>query len=244
MNSISWQRKNYYFGKQFSVLGDSISTFEGYNPQGYNLFYLGDNCRKSGVNDVTDTWWAKVIGFFGGKLLVNNSWSGSRVTKLRLSKALFPSGCSDERTSSLHMNSVMPDVIIVFLGINDWAFGAETGTRAYIPPKDQNELFLFAYDNMLKKLKNNYPVSEIWCCTLSETYISECPDFIFPYEYAGIHIEEYNEIIRRISSENNCKLIDLYSYRMPYNSIDGSHPTNEGMTTIATGIIRSVMNNI
>ena len=60
-----------------------------------------------------DTWWDKVIGFFGGELLVNNSWSGSRVTKLPSSTTLFPSGCSDERTSALHINDVKPDVIIV-----------------------------------------------------------------------------------------------------------------------------------
>ena len=77
-----WQAKNRYFGKQFSILGDSISTLDGYNPKGYNVFYIGDNCVKSGVREMADTWWDKVIGFFGGELLVNNSWSGSRVTKL------------------------------------------------------------------------------------------------------------------------------------------------------------------
>ena len=109
----SWQRKNRYFGKEFSVLGDSISTLEGYNPRGYNVFYTGENCVKSGVMQMEDTWWDKVIGFFGGELLVNNSWSGSRVTKLPSSTTLFPSGCSDERTSALHINDVKPDVIIV-----------------------------------------------------------------------------------------------------------------------------------
>lgn len=29
---------------------------------------------------MNDTWWGKVIEFFGGELLVNNSWSGSCVT--------------------------------------------------------------------------------------------------------------------------------------------------------------------
>lgn len=35
-----WQMGNRYFGKQFSVLGDSISTLEGYNPQGYKVFFV------------------------------------------------------------------------------------------------------------------------------------------------------------------------------------------------------------
>lgn len=239
-NFYGWQAKNRYFGKQFSILGDSISTLYGYNPKGYNVFYSGDNCEKSGVREMADTWWEQVISFFGGELLVNNSWSGSRVTKLPGRNGLFPSACSDERTSSLHIDSVTPDVIIVYLGTNDWAFGANTGNDTRILGEDDNELFDLAYNNMLKRLKTNYPHSEIWCCTLSETFMSKNPDFTFPHKYSGTHIEEYNEIIRKISFRNKCKLIDLYRCRMPYDSIDGTHPTSKGMSTIATVVIREM----
>lgn len=239
-NFYCWQGKNRYFGKQFSILGDSISTLYGYNPKGYNVFYSGDNCEKSGVREMADTWWEQVISFFGGELLVNNSWSGSRVTKLPGRNGLFPSACSDERTSSLHIDSVTPDVIIVYLGTNDWAFGANTGNDTCILGEDDNELFDLAYNNMLKKLKTNYPHSEIWCCTLSETFMSKNPDFTFPHKYSGTHIEEYNEIIRNASFSNKCKLIDLYRCRMPYDSIDGTHPTSKGMSTIATAVIREM----
>ena len=241
----SWQTDNNYhnkyFGKQFSILGDSISTLEGYNPKGYKVFYSGDNCVKAGVVEAKDTWWDKVIGFFGGELLVNNSWSGSRVTKLKDKEQLFPSGCSDERTAALHINDVKPDVILVYLGTNDWAFGAKTGHDTRILGEDRNELFDEAYDSMIKKLKSNYPESESWCCTFCETHISKRPDFQFPHQYAGTHIEEYNEIIRKVVGHHNCKLVDLYDYRMTYDSIDGSHPTNTGMNTIATMIIRSIV---
>lgn len=236
----SWQLENKYFGKQFSVLGDSISTLDGFNPKGYKVFYAGDNCVKSGVVKATDTWWDKVIGFFGGELLVNNSWSGSRVTKLKDKEQLFPSGCSDERTAALHINAVKPDVILVYPGTNDWAFGAKTGNETRILGEDSNEFFDEAYDRMLKKLKSNYPESEIWCCTLCETHISKRPDFQFPHKYAGTHIEEYNEIIRDVVRCNGCRLIDLYDYKIAYDSIDGSHPTNVGMNTIATMVIRSI----
>lgn len=237
----SWQLNNKYFGKQFSVLGDSISTLEGYNPKGYKIFYVDDNCVKSGVTASEDTWWDKVIGFFGGELLVNNSWSGSRVTKLKDKEQLFPSGCSDERTSSLHINDVKPDVILVYLGTNDWAFGAKTGNETRVLDEDNKECFDEAYDCMLKKIKANYPECEVWCCTLCETYISKRPNFKFPHIYAGTHIEEYNEIIRDVVKHNGYRLIDLYDYKMAYDSIDGSHPTQSGMNTIATLIIRSIV---
>ncbi len=236
---MKWQYHNPYFGKQFSILGDSISTLEGYNPKGYKVFYSGENCEKSGVNEIEDTWWGKVINYFGGELLVNNSWSGSRVTKLPGREQLFPSGCSDERTSSLHIGAVKPDVIIVHLGTNDWARGvklrSETGNYG-----DIEENFEQAYSMMLDKVRRNYPVAEIWCCTLCETYIAEKTSFKFPHTYAGIHVEAYNEIVRDMARQKHCKLIDLYDYHMPYDSIDGSHPTRKGMSTIATAVVWAV----
>jgi len=237
-----FKEKNKYKNKQFSILGDSISTLEGYNPRGYNVFYTGENCIRSNVREMNDTWWGKVIKFFEGELLVNNSWSGSRVTKLPNRSELFPSGCSDERTSSLHINTIMPDVIIVNLGSNDWAFGARIIDETHVLESD-NEFnsFEIAYDCMLKKLRKNYPNSEIWCCTLTETYMSSHADFKFPYKYAGIHIDEYNNIIRKACWENECKLIDLYCSKIAYDSIDGSHPTKAGMDTIATGIIQEII---
>ena len=235
-----------YSGKKFSILGDSISTLEGYNPEGYSVFYKGDNCLKSGVTQAGDTWWDKVIKSFGGELLVNNSWSGSRVTKLKGQEQLFPSGCSDERTSSLHIDDVIPDVIIVYLGTNDWAFGAKLGADTRILgeeelwAEEEFEVFDSAYSTMLTKLRENYPTSEIWCCTLCTTYMSSDSNFKFPYTYAGNHVAEYNQIIRFAASRHQCFVADLYGANQPYDTIDGTHPNQEGMSTIASMVIREM----
>ena len=104
-----WQKTNPYFGKKFSVLGDSISTLEGCHPQGYKVFFKDEICKRTGVVKETDTWWGKVICFFGGELLVNNSWSGSRVTMVPENSELFPSACSDGRVRALpHPNTSAP----------------------------------------------------------------------------------------------------------------------------------------
>lgn len=184
-----WQQENPYAGKQFSILGDSISTLDGYNPRGYRIFYTGDNCERSGIFEMQDTWWGMVLDYFGGKLLRNNSWSGSRVSKLPSCDVLFPSGCSDERTSGLHINSIKPDVIIIYMGTNDWAVGALCGIPAAVDDSNFNCIvFDYAYDTMLRKLKESYPDSEIWCCTLCETYMVCNPSFQFPHSYGGNHI--------------------------------------------------------
>ena len=184
-----WQRNNKFFGKRVSILGDSISTFEGYNPRGYALFYCGEKCERTHVREYKDTWWGKVIDFLGGELLVNNSWSGSRVTKLPDKDKLFPSGCSDERTSSLHINEVTPDVILVNLGTNDWARGVTPCVADHFLGKDDyTDVFEDAYGLMLSKLRANYPNAEICCCTLSNTFISEKPKWEFPSQYGGVHV--------------------------------------------------------
>lgn len=238
---LEWKAHNPYFGKQFSVLGDSISTLDGYNPLGYNLFYFGENCFRSGVREMKNTWWGKVIDFFGGELLVNNSWSGSRVTQLPGSDSLFPSGCSDERTGSLHIRNVMPDVIIVYLGTNDWANGVSTELNESVRlGNEYNDLFDGAYGNMIRKIRSNYPNAEIWCCTLCATFMSSDPSFKFPYKYNGNYINKYNQIIETVANQQNCKMIDLFSYSVPYDSIDGSHPNVNGMNTLATLMIRSI----
>ncbi len=221
--------------RQFSILGDSISTLEGYNPDGYNVFYTKEKCTEAGIKSPGDTWWGKVIAHYGGELLINNSYSGSWVAKMPDREELFYSGCSDERTSSLHKCDVMPDVIIVYLGTNDWYFGASPeyyGDMQIL--KEQS--FRYAYNSMLTKIKRNYPDSEIWCCTLC---ISDFRDDSgsFPFERRGVHMKEYCNIIKELSLRHGCRLIDLYSPLTPYRTLDGFHPSEKGMKAIAQRIL-------
>lgn len=234
----NWQQTNPYSGKQFSILGDSVSTLEGYNPGNYKVFYQGETTKLTDVSEMKDTWWGKVIDFFGAELLVNNSWSGSRVTMMPngSSDRLFPAGVSNERTAGLHIGNVKPDVILVNMGINDWANGVSVD-----PVKDECTVdayyrsFSSAYEDMLVKLKKNYPQSEIWCCTLGTTSISRNSSFEFPRSYKGIDIGIYNEAIRISARRHGCNVIEL---RVSYDTLDGTHPSAVGMNTIAAMVIR------
>lgn len=237
---FEWRRKNKYYGKQFSVLGDSISTLEGFHPKGYRVFYESSNAGVTNIRQMKDTWWGKVIDYFGGELLVNNSWSGSRVTKLPNSNQIFPSACSDERAGGLHVDHVKPDVIMIYMGTNDWAFGARSDLDTHILGVDEEEYFGSAYSIMLKKIRKNYPDAEIWCCTLSSTYMSSNSEFTFPEIYYGSDISYYNYEIRENAQKYGCKLIELFKNRIPYNSVDGSHPNAEGMNTLAVQVIRAI----
>lgn len=234
-----WKQNNPYFGKQFSVMGDSISTLEGFNPRGYSVFYQESISGKTGVREMSDTWWGKVIEFFGGELLVNNAWSGSKVSGVLQKNDTFPSGCSKRRTGELHMGSVKPDVIMVYMGFNDWANGVPVACTEDCSIAQYLGSFQGAYWEMLNSLRRNYPDAELWCCTLSETYMRGNPAFDFPAAFGGIHIREYNAMIRETALEHGCKLLDLYSWELPYDSVDGSHPNASGMDTLAVLAIRA-----
>lgn len=105
--------------KKVSILGDSISTLDGWNPMGYNVFYKDGICFEADIYNYSDTWWGQVIDYFHCTLLANNSWSGSRVTKLPSRTELFPSGCSSERINGLTIGNETPDIVFVALGDND-----------------------------------------------------------------------------------------------------------------------------
>ena len=236
---LSEQETNKYFGKKFSILGDSISTLHGFLPDGYKAFYENEACEKSRVSDFSDTWWGKVISYYSGKLISNSSYSGSKVTS---ENEEFPAGCSDKRIEDLSSKGINPDVVIIYLGFNDWANGVDVRSNS-----DNLKLssccFYFAYNQILSKIKERYPNAEVLCCTLNPTYMSSKSSFEFSFARAGIHIEEYNNCIRDSAKTHDCNLVDLYKYGLANDTIDGSHPNSDGMKTLATLLCSEIENS-
>lgn len=233
---------NNYKNKYFSILGDSISTLEGYSEPKYAVYY--DTARKisSGVLTLSDTWWGQVVEGLGGELLVNNSWSGSTVCSNPLYEV--PSyGCSDKRTAALGKDGILPDVIMLFMGTNDWGLGIRVSNDRFVKGNENNtEIFSVAYRKTLEKLKKNYPEAEIWCMTLPISRCSLKENFQFPYYYGGRHISEYCEAIRACAAQYDCRVVDLYRHIEPYDTVDGFHPNASGMKTLANAVIEELQN--
>ena len=227
--------------KYISILGDSVSTLYGWNPKGYCVFYEGENCERSGVKEYADTWWGQLTNYLGVNLLVNDSWSGSRVTKLPNQNQSFPSGVSDERINNLGKKIKKPDLIIVMLGDNDWGHGVSISEPDNLG--DERNLYVFcdAYNLMLQKLKKRYPKAQVYCCTLFSTYMPQKPSFVFPKSLYGNSIESYNYAIKEIASQHQCEVIDLFANYINIPTIDGSHPNKDGMVVIAKLIARRIM---
>jgi len=213
--------------KLVSIVGDSISTYDGYNPRNYSVFYDKTQAQKYGLNNVYDTWWAKVNQKLNLFLCVNDSFSGSRVTG-----TIFPAGLSDERIHNLKTERYLPDYILVYLGFNDFING--------IPITSNKNSFGFeeSYEIMLMKIKKNYPQAKVVCGTLMRTKIQSNSDWRFPENYGGVPFEEYNTAIRRVVQNNNCYLADLDGSNERYETLDGSHPTAKGHMVLAENWIQ------
>ena len=134
--------------KNFSVLGDSISTFQGYSPWGA-AHYSPDLGAATGVHTVEDTWWMQVIRALQGRLLSNLSISGNTI-----STAGTMGGFPPRRIAQLTVDGVTPDHILLYAGLNDANF--------YVPP----EGFLREYQQLLSCLRQTYPHAQISCGTL------------------------------------------------------------------------------
>lgn len=220
--------------KRLSILGDSISTFAGYIPSGNAVFFPKDFMSK-----VEDTWWMRLLNNSKGKLelLVNNSWSGSRVTTTTGDEQ-----AGVTRATLLHSDEADPDIIIVYLGINDYNnnvaigdFVGETGV-----PTDTTR-FSEAYGVMLNNITTRYPLATIYCCTLPFNARGGFPRV----NAGGILLDKFNDRIRSISKLFGCHLIELDRLGMNPSSAavllgDGLHPTSDGMKYLYEKIAKEV----
>lgn len=221
-----------YEGKYFSVVGDSISTLKGYIPEGYALYYDDYAKKLAGIETPSDTWWGRIIDVLGGKLLKNNSWSGSTVSY----HAEFTPGsfaCLDSRMSLLGDGNVRPDVIMIYMGVNDWASGT--------PVDGEDETtFCGAYRIMLGHIKEHYPDARVWCISPAVSTKRDEPLFEFPYRLGGIHLREYAEAIGRVAEEFGCTFVDANKNRTLVTALDGIHPDKNGMMTLADEILKRI----
>ncbi len=241
-------------GPAISIMGDSISTFEGQNPEGYRVYYAEELRDFTGVVEVEDTWWSQVISHFGGHLCTNASFSGSMVEGLG-----FPAGNSERRVADLKNSSgENPDAILIFMGINDFGWGGAKNQAAgrseavppcvdlsLIPEADPGEAhaealegFARAYRQMLERLRSHYPDTEIWPITLVPGRIVGKDHSAFTYQLRSLELDSYNDAIRQAAKETGCRVADIFKLGLEYEAKDGTHPTGKGMAQLASMIIQ------
>ena len=231
-------------GKKISILGDSISTFAGWIPTGNAVYYHGNNC---GVTNVNQTWWKRVIDKLNLELCVNNSWSGSRMTTIG---GVNQAGCMN-RCESLHTSTSEPDIIIIYLGTNDYhsvSLGLYDGTQTF--PTDTTK-FREAYAICLKKVLTRYPNAKVYTSTLI------CGERVSTVEFPEKNsnnelVKKWNDSIREISDLFGVPVIEMHKCGITYQNanvtmgdFDGQkrflHPNALGMEYMSEKVIKSLL---
>lgn len=180
-NEIPSFRLGTYLTGKVSIIGDSISSFNGYVVNGYPTFY-----PKLDVLDVDDIWWKMLLNRSNSKLEVNASYSGSCATNIRTGYPSFY-----DRVSILGN----PDYIFIALGTNDSSEQAPLGEYEY--DKDINELseseFRPAYIKGIKGLQANYPNAKIILIAfkMSGTFFSSIQDIANYYGLSFIDCRNF-----------------------------------------------------
>lgn len=214
-----------------SIFGDSISTYRDMNPKDYLVYYNTSICMRNSLMRAEDTWWGRVLDEFGYDLLINASYSGSKV-----SGDNFPAANSYERINALH-NEIFPEMILIYLGYNDYGFCVPLGSETSIP---DTAFFYSSYTLMLRRLKGIYPAAKIVCGTLMRNYIFYRPDISEKLctNRGGIPIKEYNNCIRTVCNNEGVMIADLYDTGIKCDTLDGSHGTLRGHEEMGSAWIK------
>ena len=245
--------EKYFKGKNFSILGDSISTYAGYSNDAANTnSTIASNALwfkdQSVITSVNETWWMQVANQAGMNVLVNNSWSGSEMA-----------GNGYARASQLHDNTgsnagTKPDIVAIFMGVNDVNhFEAsklgefneeiwnscytlnEDGTYTYITPTT----FAQSYAIAIHKIKTLYR-SEIFCCTMMENGISITKGKV-------ALLQSYRETLIDIAEYFDCHVVDFYSDAginqdtFATYTTDNLHPNEQGMDLMSTNFVNEMI---
>lgn len=252
MDIVSYSlSKNPKLRKKISILGDSISTFNGYSKCLYP-YYWGNN------NDVLNkdmTWWGIVAKKLGMTIECNNSVGGALVSGVATI-------AGNVRANDLGTN---PDVILIYMGVNDFNtattstdfhLGTYTGDTVFV---ENVWTFSTAYATMLNKVFTTYPNAKVFCMTLisTEGYMTDNGDGTFTPTYAntdadGNTLEKYNKVIRGVARHFGAEIIETsecgitdYNASEHFADYDATtkyhiHPNARGMQKIANKVIEKL----
>ena len=199
-------------GKLISILGDSISSYQGVsNDAAINASLFVNPCYYREPFPLEKTYWMLVMKNLGMELCVNNSWSGGNLS----GKEDSSSGVN--RAKSLSRDSgETPDLVIVFMGMND------LGRRV------DAQVFASDYQDTLLTIKTSFPKAKVCCVNLPDRDI-------FLKERAVIFNKAIENAVK--NAGENFFIADLFGSRLNndfyyMNTGDGLHPDEDGMRII------------
>ncbi len=242
------QPANSLAGKKLSVMGDSISTFTGQQPADYNIYYP----ENGEITQVEQTWWHQVLTKTGMTLCTNASSSNTNMTGNSLAMDGSAPGCSTRRVMDLRgADGSIPDVIIVYMGINDFSRSRTPGAFQAPSIRTEGEISVFseAYEIMIQKMRVLYPNAAIYCCTLPPRCCYVEGDSGLAVNEIGVQVTAYNAQIQAVAQAYGAHVIDLFQFSgINWSNLDlflsdGIHPNAAGATLIANCVTNALYQN-
>lgn len=204
-----------------SIYGDSISTFEGWLPEGYATYYP---INPVNVLTVEETWWYSAITKLNARFLANASYSNTGVVTTGSPEAF--KGTEISRIEELKKGEQNPDIIIIYLGVND--------CKRDITAKN----FKDGYITMIERMQETFVGVDIVICTLNA-----CS---FSYNQCYALRDEYNVALREIAEEFNLSLVELDKVITENNKAtymaNMLHPNRAGMDEISKEVVKVLEN--
>lgn len=205
----------------FAIIGDSYSSFAGYmaDPKAAT-WYPASSHGMNDTNDVENveqTWWYKFANNYNSRLIENDSWSGSTI-----SYDGYGGGLEDGKETSFIQRMGLittPQLILVYGGTNDSWAAVETNRDDFLGEYkysnfSESDFIYFrpALAYMLDELKHKHIGAKI----------------VFMLNASLRNIKESVHEICAHYEISVCEITDI--------ALAHSHPTSEGMTTIAKQI--------
>lgn len=205
------------------IFGDSYSTFKGFVPDGYAIYYSEDGRPDTDVTRVSQTWWHQVINESSLNLIENNSWSGSTICYTGYDGI----DCSNSSSFIYRLRQLITngffeanqiDTVFVFGGTNDSWSNAPLGEMKF-SNWEEDELYsaLPAICYFLNLLRETLPQAKIYCMINTEIK----PEVAACMKRA---CEEYN--IMPVTFEKIDKIC--------------GHPTIKGMNDIKSSVLEAL----
>ena len=251
VNDIS-TTNNPFKGKWVSILGDSISTYKGYIPEGNNVYYPNDD-----VDDVSKTWWHILLTKLGAKLCVNNS-SGSRlvcddsdnsaiVAVPTLHREAGKTYVNLDGTTEVATKWINPDIILINLGMNDF-LGAKTlgefNVKCLTAAPAESTFYDWYNYILLKTVGLSYRNAQVYC--LDMTFSKYKDHFLTAIASTGATLPEYQQAIKDEARIYGLKCLHTSSICVHGANtdkllIDKIHPKADMMKMIANQCYHEMM---
>ena len=269
VTDISNASTNPFKDKWVSILGDSISTYKGFNPEGQ------DYTEQPDLKTVKDTWWGYLLDKLGAKLCVNNSQNGitccggqgvvSKDRHKMLHREADKSYRNLDDSITTEKERIDPDIILVFLGHNDYnchdkAFGkVDLREPKAIDFKDITNV-CNGFESLMNGLTYAYPYATVYI--MNPIYVGDSDKTQWPLSGNSFNDPTADGYWTQPELAENIRLLTV-KYGLHYiatNQIGilpttehsgtdkflysgGSHPTAAGHRIIGHKVMSSMLND-